>query len=82
MMEFDTLTLTRVTYGVDKGRLVGRIDFRGLCGAMSLSLSPEAAKAMLALVADQMVISAKEVATGLTAELIEQAVNPALEHNE
>ena len=78
-MEFESLSLTKETYGANKGRIVGRIEFRGVFGSVGLSLNPEAAQAMLKIVAEQMVEASKTLATNLTAEIIEQASTPALE---
>lgn len=59
--------------------LVGKIEFKNDLGSITLDLSEEMAQKILAVVADGVVESAKEVATKLTSNLLTQSA-PALEH--
>jgi hypothetical protein len=63
------------------GALVGSIKFKNDSGAIELTLSEEMAQRILAIVADGVVESAKEVATKLTAALLVHSA-PALEFRE
>jgi hypothetical protein len=59
--------------------LVGTIEFKNDLGSIKLELSEEMAQKILAVVAEGVVESAKEVATKLTSNLLMQSA-PALEH--
>ena len=59
--------------------LVGSIEFKNDLGSIKLDLSEEMAQKILAIVAEGVVESAKEVASKLTANLLVQGA-PALEH--
>jgi len=63
------------------GALVGAIKFKNDHGSIELTLSEEMAQKILALVAEGVVESAKEVATKLTSALLVQSA-PALEFRE
>lgn len=49
---------------------VGELEFRGSNGEVKLKLNEDLSKKILAVVADSMVESTKELARGLTAEII------------
>ncbi len=76
-MELSGIHLTRSTYGADKGRLSGLLTVTTVGGDIKLILSEERAQAILMLMSDQLVDSAKEIAENITKEIIEH--QPILE---
>ena len=77
-MELDTIYMRRSAYGANKGLVSGEIEFTGNAGKVSLKLTPEHCAAILKIVAAQLVEQSKELATSLTADIIESSSTPLL----
>ena len=78
-MELESLVLDKSQYGEQKGRVTGTIRFRGEHGSIGLTLSPEDCNAILRLCADRLVAQSKQIATDMTASIIEHAGHVAIE---
>lgn len=76
-MKLESLHLYSVGYG-NEAHLTGTVCFSSPKGKVELSLKQEHIKGVLKAVADGLVMSAQEVATELTANIIEEAA-PVLE---
>ena len=76
-MELRSLYLTRETYGEKKGTLSGNLEVTTISGDIKIRLIGERAEQILAIVTEQLVETAKDVAENITREVIEHA--PALE---
>jgi hypothetical protein len=63
----------------DKNDLDGFIEFEGNAGKVTIQLTQEHLKGILAVVADALVVASKEVAEELTANIIENASSNLLE---
>lgn len=68
MLTVDYLTLTRQSYGEDKGHYTGRLNIVGQAGDVSLKLSPALGDKIAALVGEFVVEAAKEVSNALSQE--------------
>jgi acyl-CoA reductase-like NAD-dependent aldehyde dehydrogenase len=68
-MKFDSLTITRTRYGIDKDKLLGEISFENQYSKVSVKLSEEKAYKMLEIIADNMVEQAHEVGKLLVQDL-------------
>jgi len=66
-------------YFSDDNKLTGSIEFEGNSGKVTIELTQEHIKGVLAVVADALVTASKEVATELTANIIESASDNLLE---
>lgn len=66
-------------YGPHVGKYTGSVGFRGQYGTVDIVLSPSLSEKVLTLCADALVENAKEVASDLTAQIIEQTLNAAIE---
>ena len=72
MNRLTNLFIKLETYGVNKDRYTGSVEFANEHGTVEINLGPEVAEKILAVVADQLVESSKEIAANLTAEIINQ----------
>ena len=79
-MELSSLHLRRSGYGIDKGELTGSLVVTTMSGEVNLKLSGKNAEKILAVVADQLVEQAQEVAHNITRDILEHNPNKALEH--
>lgn len=71
-MILEQLTIRRnESYETNPGSYRGEIKFKNQYGEIKLHLNEETSKKILAVVAEQMVISSRELATNLTANCIE-----------
>ena len=59
-----------------------RIEFEGSHGTVELNLDKQLSEKMLAVCADEIVASSKEVAENMTATFIESQLAPAIEHQD
>ena len=66
-------------YFTDDNSLKGFVEFEGKGGKVTIELKQEHLKGVLAVVADGLVTATKEVATELTANVIETAADNLLE---
>lgn len=71
-MRLKTLHIYTV-WSSEGDKLTGTIQFENSLGEIQLNLSPEQISRILPVVADSLVASAKEVATELSATVIEQS---------
>lgn len=67
--------------GFKEGFYRGEIKFTGTNGTVMINLTPAVAGRILAVVADDLVVASREIATQLTAEVFDHArlASPALE---
>jgi hypothetical protein len=72
-MQLERLAITRETWGVNKGQFTGAIEFSNQSGKIQLNLNHETGQKLLAVVAECLVDTAKEVATQLTTEVIDSS---------
>jgi len=72
-MQLDKIYITRSDYGQNKGRLSGRIGFKGACGNIELTLNESLSQKIVAICADEMVAASKDIAANMTAEIINAA---------
>lgn len=79
-MKLSSLNLRRSSYGVDQGELAGTLVVTTVSGDIQLRLSQEKCEQILAIVSEQLVDSAKEVAENITKEIVEH--RHVLEHKE
>lgn len=69
MIQFDKLEIERARFG-NAGGITGRIQFSTTNSWTSLKLSDDAARRILALIADEMVAETHELAKVLRADII------------
>lgn len=65
-MRLKHLNISIDSYGVNEGRYSGTVSFDNLYGTVSLNLDPDTSDAILAVVADKLVSSARTLGTELT----------------
>ena len=65
-MRLKHLNISLDNYGVNEGRYSGTVSFENLYGQVSLNLDPNTSDAILAVVADKLVSSARTLGTELT----------------
>lgn len=68
-MIFKRLRLERKDYGQFGGQVIGEVEFDGITGAIVLNISPEQAKAILAVCAEALVNTTREVAKVMHQEI-------------
>lgn len=73
-----TLYLTMVDYGPDKGKLAGKIEFINQHGEMTVRINNEQAEKIVAVLAENLVATAKQTAKLMTAEVLAQAAGVEL----
>ena len=71
-MILQNITITRISYGDDEGQYDCSVGYTGANSRTKLSLDRDTTTKILAVVADLIVESSKEVAATLTAEVIDQ----------
>lgn len=71
-MVLESISITRISYGEDEGRYEGRVSFVGSYGAIKVNMTPAMSKRVLEICAEEVVANAREVATTLTADCIEE----------
>jgi len=76
-MQLTRLLVTRAEYGKDKGRLSGNVEFAGPNGKVELPLDEKLSHEILAICADGVVRASQQIATELTAQVINEV--PMLE---
>lgn len=82
-MLIKTIFLSADDYGPTKGRLTGHITFAGQYGEVKLALQQRHVEKITGLLADAIVDAAKDTATLMTKDVIEQgAIRPALANAE
>jgi hypothetical protein len=62
--------MLREDFGPSKGQLKGFLTFENSLGEIKLTITPEQAERFIALFADALVESAKEIAQNLTSQLL------------
>ena len=72
-MELESLRMSKEEWGDNKGKVLGTIGFKGPIGKIELMLSESDCKAILRLCAARLVEQSRELATSMTAEIIENA---------
>ena len=72
-MELQSLRMSKDEWGANKGKVQGTIEFKGAIGKIELVLSEEDCRAILRLCASRLVEQSKEIATSMTANIIENA---------
>jgi hypothetical protein len=65
--------------GFREGAYKGKIHYTGQHGEITVNLTPEISEKILRVVAADMVVASKELATNLTSETITQAALPPVE---
>lgn len=75
-MELQTLVIGRESYGVNEGRYTGTASFKNQYGQITLNLDPSTSDAILAILAEELVKSARTVGQELTAACLSST--PAL----
>ncbi|MEE8607175.1 MAG: hypothetical protein V3S55_06210 [Nitrospiraceae bacterium] len=66
----------------DDAHYRARIEFEGSYGTVELNLDKQLSEKMLAVCADEIVASSKEVAENMTANFVEGQLAPAIEHHD
>lgn len=82
MQQFNALRIERQQYGIDKGKLLGAIEFEGQYTKMTVKLSEEQSQKMLTIVAEAAADNAREVASIMTADFAAMAGAKLLESGE
>ena len=77
-MQLESLRIERMAWGKNEGMLEGYIVFKNRNGEVKLFLNDEVSSRLLAIVADGVVESSKQIANDLTTAVITAA--PALEN--
>ena len=72
-MRLSHLSIALNEYGDEKGKYSGKAAFKGQYGGIDIVLSPEVSQAVLKLCADALVQNSKDVASNMTAEVIEHS---------
>lgn len=70
-MQLERLAISRETYGVNKGRYTGAVEFTNQSGKVELNLNHEVSLKILGVVSERLVESAKEIANKLSVEAID-----------
>lgn len=70
-LELDNLYISRITWGSDEGQLSGNITFKNQNGKIQLTLSDETCHQILHLCAQDLVLSAQEVAKNLISNVVD-----------
>lgn len=70
-MIFKKMNIERVTYGADKGKVLGQIYFDGEAGSVCLNLTPDLCDKLFLICAEGIIKTAKEAANNLLANCIE-----------
>lgn len=70
-----SMYLSMETYGADKGKLSGSIEFANQHGEMKVRINNEQAEKIVAILAENLVNTAKETAQLMTAQVIQQATH-------
>lgn len=76
-MQLKSLSIDLIQYGVNEGRYTGVAHFKNQFGEVALNLDPDTSEAILEVVANKLVSSARSIGERLTAACVESAV-PAL----
>lgn len=76
-MQLESLSIQRRIYGPNEGKLEGEITFKNPRGKVQLVLNDEISQRLLAIVADGVVESSREIAVSLTAQVL--TAIPAIE---
>lgn len=66
-------------YGPDKGRLSGTIKFANARGEITVNIDPTKIERIVAVLAEELVDTARETARLMVADVLEQARVPAIE---
>lgn len=72
-----SIYLSMETYGVDKGKLSGSIEFINAHGEMKVRINNAQAEKIVAILADNLVQTAQETAQLMTAQVLQQAADGA-----
>ena len=72
-MELESLYLRKEPYGAKKGQMTGDIVFSNDGGKITLVLTAENSREILRICAERLVEQSREVATQMTAAIIENA---------
>lgn len=67
------LYIERDEWGPQKGMLNGKIEYVGQYGDIGITLNPEHCKDILAIVADALVKTSRDMAANLTADVVASA---------
>ena len=78
-MKLKRLEIAQPYFSDQTNKLTGSIEFEGNNGKVTIELTQDHIKGVLAVVADALVTATKEVATELTANIIETASDNLLE---
>lgn len=70
-----SIYLNMETYGADKGKLSGSIEFVNQHGEMKVRINNAQAEKIVAVLADNLVQTAQETASLMTAQVLQQAAN-------
>ena len=73
----NSIYLSMETYGPDKGKLSGSIEFINAHGAMKVRINNAQAEKIVAILADNLVQTAKETAQLMTSQVLQQAADGA-----
>ena len=73
-MQLESLSLRLQTWGTNTGRYTGTVVFSGSHGETTLNLNADLTDKILTVVAEQIVVSAKEVAENLIIEAMQPLV--------
>ena len=68
-----TLNMQLAEYGEDKGRLKGKVTFLGRLGEVSIVIDSGKAAKILAVLAEELVATAQDVAKLMVGQIVEQA---------
>jgi hypothetical protein len=68
-----SIYLSMKEYGPDKGKLDGTIEFLNAHGEMKVRINNEQAEKIVAILADNLVKTAQETASLMTAQVLQQA---------
>lgn len=71
MLQLKNLSIRRIEWGADKGRLQGEIEYQGDKGKVTVTLSAADCERLLPVVAEAIVGASREVAEMLTKEALE-----------
>lgn len=75
-MQFKRLEIERQIWGEFQGQCVGKAQFDGAFGSVSVTLSPELAARILVVCADALVNVSREAANLMTQEIIDLLPTP------
>lgn len=71
--------LSMISYGPDKGKLEGSIEFLNNHGEMKVRVNNEQAEKIVAVLADNLVKTAQETASLMTSQVLQQAAIGSVE---